>query len=288
MGSTGQRVELRVGGVAAEVALVKTSGRPKAAMHETRRVDGPPTFVPVGEEVLADETPFGFAGGDPETNATYQHPVLGMPDPPEYRHGVTREADGGWEDLTERLAEIDERTRLDGMEVAYTVASSAVPRLRVRDAHFVAPADQGATGVLAHLWQGLRDGDLAALVRWTKRTNQALGAIVASGTVLNAHLVLLELEWTASMRALPARARLGDAVEAVTPQGARAVADLLDALRGRPGVVAHMRDERAAQRAELLDAARAGHRLPEPPEPEPGPEAEVVAALERAVAGVGR
>lgn len=194
------------------------------------------------------------------------------------RHGVTNEA-GEFVDLTEELAAIDERCILDGMEVAATVRQNAIPAHRVRDAHFVAPAGEGAPKVLALLWAGLRERRAAAMVRWTKRTNQALGALVARGTAEDPYLVLLELEWTRNLRPLPARARLGVGMAATSDQERRAAARLVAAYAEKPAILETLRDERAAQRAELLEAARAGEAWTAPALAAPPREADDLADL---------
>jgi hypothetical protein len=57
--------------------------------------------------------------------------------------------------------------------------------------------------VLALLWDSLRRTSSAGVVRWTKRTNQSLGIIVASGRLRDgtAALCLLECEWSQNLRA---------------------------------------------------------------------------------------
>lgn len=174
------------------------------------------------------------------------------------QQGVTTEA-GEWVDLTGELKAIDERCILDGMEVAAAVARNAVPSERIRDAHFLAPAGPGAPKVLALLWSALRRTNRAQLVRWTKKTNQALGAIVARGAADgDPHLVLLELEWKANMKAVPRRASLAAALAATGEAELAAAEDYVMALHRNPSVFDDLRDERAGQRADLLEASRVG------------------------------
>lgn len=261
-----QRTSVRIGQRMVEVALFKTSGSMPEAQHETRRVDPDGELVDPKAEapaaVLTTDEPLG--------------PVRGRPAPPrrltkqpaQYRHGVSR--DGDFIDLTELLDAIDERNKLESAEIVKTVPNNTLPRLRIRGSYFVAPAEPDASPFLAHLWLGLRRTNSAAVLRWSKRTNQALGALVATYDGSHASgapiLVLLELEWQAAMRSAPPQAHLTDAAAEVSESGAEAVTEAMRELRSGPEVWAEMQDQRNAQRAELLDAARRGEKwaLPEP------------------------
>lgn len=366
MAERGQRTQVLIGGVAAEVSLVKASARPREAQHETRRVpseavvdgrvdegrlarlqvghrvdvvtrggpapdvargtlelrgadgelrdvgrwdDAPPLGDPLGDpepdppatpaaggpafEPLPEQEPKGelrpLDPTDPEDwrRATIvQHAfgagAAGEQPAEEVRHGVWVESGEGreWVDLTDSLAAIDERTRLVGMELAATVSSTAVPRHRVRDAYFVAPAGRGAPKVLALLWRGLREKRAAGLVRWTKRTNQALGALVPVGTPARPVLMLLELAWAAEVREAPARAVLSEAASGLTDQECQAALSLVEAYHERPSVFEALRDERNGQRADLLNAAREGAEW-EPPAPVAAPELDAFEAAAR-------
>lgn len=286
MAERGQRNTLTIGPVSAEIALLKTSAKPREAQHETRRVDAPEAAA--GPVLAADEPPAVPAavslevGGErvdplaPEPEAPAptggfapladEEPVREQVDPiiddlPAIERGVHGPGDV-WVNLTDELAAIDERTKLTSMEIEVCVARNAVPSERVRDAHFVAPAGEGAPKVLALLWMALRRTNRAALVRWTKKTNQALGALVARGSQHDPHLVLLELEWQANMRDVPLRAHLLPAMAAVREPEVAAAKDLIVAWQESPSAFERLRDERSGQRADLLDAAREGRPLP--------------------------
>jgi non-homologous end joining protein Ku len=190
---------------------------------------------------------------------------LTKPEPTEYVPPATdvqqgiHLADGTWVDLTARLREVDERTKVEGLEVVATIATNAVPRERVRDSHYVATADAKTSKVLALLWHGLRSTDAAAVVRWTKKTAQTLGIVVARGSRdrNTAHLVLLELEWSENMRPPGPRTLAPIAVD-VAHEEVVAARELVEAFGARPSVLDSLRDERLAKRAELLERARAG------------------------------
>jgi non-homologous end joining protein Ku len=228
--------------------------------------------------VMDDETQERFNEAVAEVN-----PYADLP-PERIEHGVYRPVngepqavqdfteDGEWVDLTDRLAKIDERTRIDGMEVVATIPSPSVPRHRVRDSYWIglAPDAAGTPKVLALLWAALRKQQRAAVVKWTKRTNQALGIIVASGAVPtnDPALVLLEIEWSANMRKPGPRATAPLTVETSIAEQAAALA-LVEALAEPSAFLDSVRDERTAKRAELLEAARAGTLEAFEPPPEP-------------------
>lgn len=343
MAERGQRIQLRFGGVSTAITLLKTSGKPKAAQHETRRVLAEPVPVPPGIEAEHDatmgeddlppgETRYdqpGFVNGPPLTEPALQraareggHPFdpdeptvdpLGettqlppavermerigpptfephtitpppffdpqtfTPPPTTVQQGIHNAA-GEWIDLTERLAEVDERTKLDGMHVAATIDATTVPRERVRDAHYIASADPETAKVLALLWRALRETRRAAVVKWTKRTAQALGVIVARGG--RPHLVLLEIEWADNMRPVPPKAS-GPILRPLHDDEADAAVELVRAFDAGPSALDALRDERLAKRAELLDRARAGELDGYTPPPAP---AEVTEAPDLAAA----
>jgi non-homologous end joining protein Ku len=363
MAERGQRITLRFGAVSAAVSLLNTSGKPKAAQHETRRVlvESPtvgratasaaagetiataadPLGEPAepglqraacesGHPVDPDETRVEFeraaAELDPLGETSQPEPSIErMPEaptpterPPSQRDrdlfGATarepredfagrvaesepqtytppatdvqqgvHNAVGEWVDLTAMLAEVDERTKVDGMEVVATIPQQSVPRERVRDAKYVASADPETAKVLALLWHGLRHTGRAAVVRYTKRTAQTLGIIVARGSRAHSggHLLLLEVEWAQNMRPVPTKAS-GPVGRDVDEREVMAAVDLVEAFAAPTAAMDDLRDERLAKRAELLEAAREG-RLADytpPPEPVPIPDApDMIAAL---------
>jgi non-homologous end joining protein Ku len=244
-----KRTRLAIGKAGGEVSLVKVSRTPREAQHETRRAGA--SFEATRAEPLAD--PFAE---DPADIEPAREPARATSLPrPAVERGVTTEA-GEWVVLDDALNAIDDATRLDGMEVFATIGRAAIPATTIRDAYYIAPAAAGAGNFLAYVWEALRSRKAAALVRWTKRTNQALGAVVAAGRGSSAHLLLLELEWPANVRDVPRRCLLtADVSESMARSAGRAIESKRlpagDALAG-------VRDERAAQRSELLELARAG------------------------------
>lgn len=276
-----QRTRVRIGPREVEVALFKTSGSMPQAQHDTRRVDEHGELIEEGRPSAAAALP-GATGGQREHRAAASRPTRLTKAPAEYRHGVT--VDGDFIDLTELLDAIDERNKLDAAEINSTVPNRTLPRLRIRDAYYVAPAEPDALPFLSHLWVGLHKTDSAALMRWSKRTNQALGALVPARSGGRADgapiLIVLELEWAAAMRPAPAQAWLD--VTTVSEAGADAVTEAMRALRRTPEVWDELRDERNAQRAEALDAARRGEKWT-PPESTEDETAELGEAILAAV-----
>jgi hypothetical protein len=299
MSERGQLTQIIVGAARADVSLIKASAKPRAARHDVRRVPAAPAAGPgraeaalapgapgSGGDVTRPDSPMGEAEPWPSINSATSSAVAVAETsafaPETVQHGVRLE-DGTWVDLTAELAAIDERTRLDGLAIVATTSANNVPRTKVRGCHYVAPAGEGAPRFLATLWRGLRDSKTAALVRWTKRTDQYLGALLPRGAEGGEpHLVLLELEWEANVREVPGRCRLGAALAEVPPDRGDVAARAMRAMRRPASVFAELRDERAGQRADLLGAAREGRRW-EPPAPEPEPD-----DLGRELAGAGR
>jgi non-homologous end joining protein Ku len=295
-GERGQRTTLVFGGVAVDVSLSKASAKPKDAAHDVRRMIGDELAEVARERALAAFAPWvdvaltteplteqrwavaDDALADERTGPSGETVWRDAPDPfadlpPErVEQGVLLES-GEFVDLTDRLAEIDERTRVEGMEVLATIASSSVPRTRVRDAHWIglAPGSSSGAKVLAILWRALRQEDAAAVVRWTKRTNQAVGIVVPTGAMgRGAALCLLELEWAANLRAPGPRACAPLDVE-VSDRELGAARRLVEALHRPASFVDGLHDERAVKRAELLGAARDGtlDRYTPPAKPKP-------------------
>ena len=369
-GERGQNTTLRFGGVTAKVSLLKTSGKPKDAQHETRRVlmvpqetpggtELPPALVPdphdglreaaqragypvdpaedpdplgeppnvealtpeqhrerheagrasiptewdrPGDEVSpADDVRAGAAAVEAERDHEREQvdreefaervatsaPKVYTPPETDVQQGVHTDS-GKWIDLTDRFAEIDERTKVDGLEVVATIASTAIPRERVRDAYYVGGQDPATFKVLALLWHSLRSTNRVAAVRFTKKTAQALGIIVPRAGD-HPHLLLLELEWAENMRPVPRKASgpIGAAVE----QGELAAAiELVEAFEAGPSAMNDLRDERLNARAELMEKAKAGQldEFVAPPAPLPAdlvdPEWSTASALDASAA----
>lgn len=284
------RTTLIMGGVQADVSLVKASSAPSAAKWETKTVaadalsarqmaetdaldaqhadelaalDAGPALDAIAEGTPDD--PFGVAPDPFGDGITRTMPVIPttvegarardaqVPATKTLR-GVTNDA-GDFVDLTDELAAIDAQVKLPGMIVAAAIPMSAVPRERVRDASYLSPVDAMGSKVCTLLYRTLRDQQRALAVRWTKRTNQALGIIVASAR--HNALVLLEVEWSANMVAPSKRIQAATEVP-VSDAELTAAGKFVGALSQPASALDALEDERAVLNARLLDAAREG------------------------------
>jgi hypothetical protein len=271
-GVTTETVEPEAESLADGLARVGSAAAQKADERFRGLADDP--FGPAdAAEIVLTRKPLGDVEG----------PFDGLP-PERVEHGVTLD-DGTWIDLTDQLATIDERTRIEGMEVVATITGHAVPRTWIRDSHWVTlagGAGQRDAKVLALLWFALRDTDEAAVVRWTKRTNQSLGIIVATGVRSvpeSMALCVLEVEWPQNRRKPGARSSTPISAE-TSDRERNAAVELVRSLHEPPSVLVALRDERSGARADLLSAAREG-RLGEvtlPPARVPVGEVEDLAA----------
>ena len=308
MAERGQRTELIIGGVKAEVALVKSSAKPREARHDVKWPDDPLAEKHERERVdlaavhEAEQAALGereahhagdvpapqpadadpFAGSAPTLDEPEPASVFEEDDEPAKPMQGVRLDDGSFVDLTEELAEIDRRTKLEGMEVIATIPQQSVPRERVRDAHWVASMDPRSAEALGYLGAALRSSGKAAVVRWTKRTNQALGILVMRKHGRKWALSLLELEWAQNMRE-PSERVTGPHEFQLRDEGVAAAERLVEAFSEAPEKLDRLEDERLAKRAELLLAARAEGKKPEGFElpPEPAGESEFDGVLEQ-------
>lgn len=164
--------------------------------------------------------------------------------------------DGVFVDLTERLASIEQATKLEEMEVVSTRHSSAVPRIRVKNAYYVG-TDGGGAKALRLLRISLQERNRVAIVKWTKRSRQTLGVLAPYRGVL----VALEVAWANEMREVPERAKAIDDA-AVSDAEIAAAAALVDALADDQTSLDDLQDDALALRAELIIAARNGTVLP--------------------------
>lgn len=255
--------KIKVGSTAAAVKLIKVSAEPKEAKHDVRRIGAEPLKPPVASssargvkvEPISGEPAkmpsnkgITFSGGS--TPLDKRPPEQGVEDP-----------DGKWVNLTEHLKDIDVRNKIDGMEIEFTVDEDDIPAGAVRDSYFIAPAEDRADEFLAYLWHGLSSTGLAAIVRYSKTTKQYLGAILAGDTETPS-LVLRELEWPQNMKELPDEAMLP--AGEVGNKGRQVARRAMASLSANADQLLQLRDERAGQRADLLNAAREGKKLPRP------------------------
>lgn len=171
---------------------------------------------------------------------------------------------GDFIDLTQLLADIDEHVKLEGLTVAKSIESSAIPRDRVRGSFYIEAGGKDKAGkalavrVRDLLFTVLAGERRALVVRWTKRTNQALGIIVAS----KAHdaLVLLEVEWGPNMRK-PSRAAQVTPGFAPSDAELEAARDFLKRTAAPASAIATIGDERRELQTRAVELAKAKGEL---------------------------
>lgn len=200
------------------------------------------------------------------------------------RRGVRRE-DGSFVDCTAQLDAIDERTKLDRIDVIACIDATSVTRERVTGAYYVGAQDAKAKPVLRLLYEALRHRREAAVVKYTTRSRQQLGVIVAHGK--SKALMLLSLAFVDDFRDPPAKA-LAIANAAVREDQVAVMGELLGALHETPAVFDTLRDDAVSLREELKRRAEAGEMDAEVVEPLPvADEApDLLAALQESMAAV--
>lgn len=199
------------------------------------------------------------------------------------RRGIRRE-DGSFIDLTDQVEAIDERTKLERMDVVGFIDSTRVTRSRVLGSYFVGAGDDPqAPRALRLIAEGLKKTRRAGVVKWTKASRQTLGVLVSEGGTLR----LLELAWAEDLREAPAKAAV-IAKAVVTESEVDAVCELIEAMSDTTETLDNLRDDAIALREELIARAEAGEmdvRVVEPvAEAESAPDLE--AALTASIAAV--
>lgn len=154
-------------------------------------------------------------------------------------------------DVTEQLASIAEETKTEELRIAGFIRRERVPRIMVQGSYYLAAAGPGAPKVLRLLWLAMRDEGRAAVVKWTKRTRQALGVLTPAK---DGSLVVLELAWPDELREPGERARFHINAE-VTPGELAAARDLMRATAKSPELIAEQSDDRVRLESELVTAA---------------------------------
>lgn len=289
----GQRTKLILGDVKVPVVLAKTSAESAGPRIEAVRVDtatgrpvipgtvedesGPvlmqgPTqierenttgeaqFKPVAETPSLPSPRRGVVPIIPQNpgQALMRDEAAGHVPPVKMARGVTRE-NGEFVDLTDLLADIDNHVKLDGLTVARAIPANVIPHERVRGSFYIEPAKDDdtslamATRVRDLLFTALAAEGRALAVRWTKRTNQALGIIVASKQ--HDALMLLEVEWGPNMRPPSAKARITKGFSPTTAE-IDAARDFIDRHAAPASAIDKLGDERRELQARAIERAR--------------------------------
>jgi non-homologous end joining protein Ku len=197
------------------------------------------------------------------------------------RRGI-RKDDGSFVDLTDQLAAIDENSKLDEMRVEAFIDIGQVRRTRVLGSYYVALDDPSAAPFLRALYLKMREARRAAVVKWTKRTGQSLGVLVADGRT--DCLVCIEYEFSNRVREPHAKAL---AVRGARPSDRlmAGVGTLIEALSDTTVALDEMVDDRTQLTSELLQAVEEGKvaafKVPDKPAAE---DDDIEALLEASVA----
>lgn len=177
-------------------------------------------------------------------------------DPEQIREGVRVGEKETFVDLSDQLAFVRQTTVLDDMQVVGFIRREQVPRYRVTDTYFVgADADAGGRPeTLALLLHGMKQTGRVAVVKWSKSSRQAMGAIVPAA---DGALTLLQLTFADETRAAPARALTHTTVD-VTEGEVNAMVELIGALatKGSESLDTVV-DDRKLQEKQLVALAEA-------------------------------
>lgn len=283
---------LELGLVKAPIVLIKTTEEPKDASWETA---GPSGGALRKREVAAEAPPAETPRLDPlaMTGLFEASPAPSVPgkvsselvedgtgqvvSKDEIRRGIRAE-DGTFIDLTERLNQITEMTMLEAMRIVAFIRVEQVPRDRIVGSYWVAPEDAAGGKVLRLLYEAMKNAHRVAVVRWTKRTRQSLGVIVAhrSGAVM-----VLEVEWASFFRAPDARI-LAPLQAEVSQAEVDAATGLILAMADSRIALDELEDEAIVLRRELLAAAREGRVIDLPVAPDTVP-VELVETFRRSI-----
>lgn len=174
---------------------------------------------------------------------------------PEMMRRGLRLADGKFIDLTDQLTAIEQRTKLERMEVVATIDVGQVPRDAIVGSYYLS-SDAGKQGpqdgprVLRLLFESMRRVRRVCVVTWTARSRQKLGIIAPNPKRSNA-IEVLSLAWAEDIRQ-PGDRQLAHMQAEVFEQEVDAFAELLLALHETKAEgLDSMRDEARSLREEL-------------------------------------
>jgi non-homologous end joining protein Ku len=276
MAPRGTKTTITLGSVEAPVQLYKTIGDPpdsneklivraapsggeivyRSQLEEGERAD--PLLAAVTSPLRAAVSPASLVvREDPLVDSITGEPVTAE----DVRRGIRTE-DGEFIDLTEHLAQIEENSILESMDVIAFIRRERVPRERITGSYWMAPQDVYGRRVLNLVREAMRVTQHVALVRWTKRTKQSLGLLVPhrSGALL-----LLEVAFFSRVREAPAKAIFPSG--ACQPDELTAAVKLIRAMEDAPVAIDEMEDDAEVARAQLIEQALAGE-IVGPSEPE--------------------
>lgn len=265
----------------AEAAPVEEvpEGQPVPVLHDAAGVEPredpgpevPPSWAqPSGQQAASEpgrfrqiliETPSDGQSEDDMPEVTRDQVLRGM-----------RLDDGEFVDLTDELADIEARTKLEQMEVIATLDYGQVPRERVIGSYYLSADSADAPPLLRLIYEAAREVRRACVVKWTAKTKQSLGILVPHAST--GALLVLKLAWAEDVRE-PGAKQLAHQQASVHAVEVDAMADLLLAMgeTRRTGLDV-LRDDARALREELHERVAAGtvekFEVPVEEEPPPG------------------
>lgn len=187
------------------------------------------------------------------------------------RRGVRHE-DGTFVDCTEQLAQIERETKLEQMTVVGFIDVGQVERARIEGSYYVGAAEPKSLIPMRLIYEAMKLKRRVAVVKWSVRSRQSLGVMVAHGN--SGTLVLLKLAWAEDWREAPAKAVSIQGAE-VTAEQVDMAARLVEAMSDTVDTLDGLRDDAIELREELYEKALKGEVAPvEVPEPEPDEELE--------------
>lgn len=298
------KTTLALGQVSAPVALYRTVGEAKDVKYDTagpngrelryedRSEEAPPEEVAVGDPLgvqeeyvpplqeaadraVVTEIPLSAPGCFRQVLVEDGSGVEVTRE--EVRRGLRRE--GSFIDLTDGLREIEEATKLEEMRVISFIRVEQVPRGRVTGSYWVAPDAPGGAKVLRILRDAMRLRRRVAVVKWTKRSKQALGVL---GADRSGGLLLMEVAF-ADLRREPDAKVLSPLHAEVTAAEVRAACDLIDAMADAVASLDEVEDDAVVLRRELLARAQAGEEFRVPERPAPAEDVSVLDAFRASV-----
>lgn len=228
-------------------------GQPLAVKPDPPADPGPPADLPPGATPPPQATTDGEAPGHYRQVLREEGTGVWV-EREDVRRGIRHE-DGSFVDLTEQLVDIEERTKLDRMEVVATIDVGQVPRERVTGSYYLAPNGDNAPKVLRLLYEALKGTRRAAVVKWTKKSRQACGVITAHGKT--GALVLVEVAWAEDVRTPNARVLAHQQAEVYESEVATAKA-LVAEMNDTREALDELRDDALRLREELRAAVEAG------------------------------
>lgn len=196
--------------------------------------------------------------------------------PEDVRRGI-RLDDGAFVDCTGRLQAIEDETKLEQMEVVKFIDVGQVERARVLASYYIGASEPKGAKPLHLIYEAMKARRRVAVVKWSSRSRQSLGVLVAHGK--SETLMLLKLAWAEDWREAPSKA-ISVMRAGVTEAEIEMAAQLIDAMSDTVDSLDELRDDAIELREVLRAEALAGEV--EPFEPPPATEEDV--ALEDAFA----